>query len=61
MPRAVQLITHLLPARYYVTLLQTVFLAGNVWSVILPNSAVLAVMAAILLVLTRRKTQKRLA
>ncbi len=61
MPRAVQLITHLLPARYYVTLLQTVFLAGNVWSVILPNSAVLAVMAAILLLLTRRKTQKRLA
>lgn len=61
MPRAVQLITHLLPARYYVTLLQTVFLAGNVWSVILPNSAVLAVMAAVLLLLTRRKTQKRLA
>jgi ABC-2 type transport system permease protein len=61
MPRAVQLITHLLPARYYVTLLQTVFLAGNVWSVILPNSAVLAAMAAVLLVLTRRKTQKRLA
>jgi ABC-2 type transport system permease protein len=61
MPRPVQIITHLLPARYYVTLLQTVFLAGNVWSVILPNSAVLAVMAAILLLLTRRKTQKRLA
>jgi ABC-2 type transport system permease protein len=61
MPRAVQIITHLLPARYYVTLLQTVFLAGNVWSVILPNSAVLAVMAAVLLLLTRRKTQKRLA
>ncbi|HAA02836.1 MAG TPA: hypothetical protein DCE18_05650 [Syntrophobacteraceae bacterium] len=61
MPRAVQIITHILPARYYVTLLQTVFLAGNVWSVILPNSAVLAVMATILLLLTRRKTQKRLA
>ena len=32
-----------LPARYYVALLQTLFLAGDVWSVILPNAAVLAV------------------
>ena len=30
--------TYLLPARYYVALLQTVFLAGDVWSVILPNT-----------------------
>jgi ABC-2 type transport system permease protein len=45
MPVAVRLITYLLPARYYVSLLQTAFLAGDVWSVILPNSAVLAAMA----------------
>ena len=61
MPALVRLITYVLPARYYVTLLQTVFLAGDVWSVILPNAAVLAVMAAILLVLTRATTQKKLA
>jgi ABC-2 type transport system permease protein len=61
MPPLVRLITYVLPARYYVTLLQTVFLAGDVWSVILPNAAVLAVMAAILLVLTRATTQKKLA
>ena len=34
----VQFITHLVPARYFVAILQTVFLAGNVWSVILPNA-----------------------
>jgi ABC-2 type transport system permease protein len=61
MPLPVQVITHILPARYYVALLQTVFLAGNVWSVILPNAAVLAGMALVLLGLTRRKTHKRLA
>ena len=49
MPAAVRLITYVLPARYFVALLQTVFLAGDVWSVILPNAAVLAGMAAVLL------------
>jgi ABC-2 type transport system permease protein len=61
MPAAVRLITYVLPARYYVALLQTIFLAGNVWAVILPNAAVLTAMAAALLYLTRRATQKRVA
>jgi ABC-2 type transport system permease protein len=61
MPRVVQIITHILPARYYVALLQTIFLAGNVWSVILPNAAVLAAMSVVLLTITHRKTRKRLA
>jgi ABC-2 type transport system permease protein len=50
-----------LPARYYVTLLQTEFLAGDVWSVIAPNAAVLALMAAVLLLLAQRATRKKLA
>jgi ABC-2 type transport system permease protein len=61
MPAPVRLITYGLPARYYVTLLQTVFLAGDVWGVILPNAAVLAGMAIVVLALTRRITQKKLA
>ena len=60
MPAAVRLLTYALPARYYVALLQTVFLAGDVWSVILPNAAVLALMAAVLLFLTRAVTRKKL-
>ena len=60
MPAVVGLITHVLPARYYVTLLQTIFLAGDIWAVILPNAAVLAGMAAGLLLLTRRAIQKKL-
>ena len=42
MPTAVRVITYVLPARYYVALLQSVFLAGNVWSVIVPSTLVLA-------------------
>jgi len=61
MPAPVRMLTYLLPARYYVAILQTVFLAGDVWSVILPNAAVLAGMAAVLLFLTRVTTRKRLA
>jgi ABC-2 type transport system permease protein len=60
MPAPVRLLTYALPARYYVALLQTVFLAGDVWGVILPNAAVLAGMAAVLLLLTRGMTRKQL-
>jgi ABC-2 type transport system permease protein len=59
-PLAVQVITYLLPARYYVALLQSVFLAGNVWSVIVPNTLVLALMAAALALSSRAVMTKRL-
>ena len=61
MPGWVRGITYVLPARYYVALLQTLFLAGDVWGVIVPNAAVLGAMAFVLLLLTRRVTRKKLA
>jgi ABC-2 type transport system permease protein len=61
MPTAVRLLTYALPARYYVAVLQTIFLAGDIWAVILPNAAVLAGMMAVLLLLTQRVTRKKLA
>ena len=60
MPRVVQWITHIVAARYLVAILQSVFLAGNVWSVILPNALALAVMAAIFLGLARAVSRRRL-
>jgi ABC-2 type transport system permease protein len=57
----IRAITYVLPARYYVALLQTLFLAGDVWGVILPNTAVLAGMAVVLMLLNRRITRKKLA
>jgi ABC-2 type transport system permease protein len=61
MPVAVRAITYALPARYFVSILQTVFLAGDVWSVVVPNAAMLAIMALVLLLWTRAVTRKRLA
>jgi ABC-2 type transport system permease protein len=60
MPGVVQAITHLIAARYYVAILQTVFLAGNVWSIILPNALALVILASVFLGLTWRKARKRL-
>ena len=60
MPWVVQIITHIVAARYYVTILHTVFLAGNLWSVILPNAVALALLAALFLGLTARNARKRL-
>jgi ABC-2 type transport system permease protein len=61
MPPAVQAVSYVVPARYYVSLLQTLFMAGNVWSVIVPNTLVLAGIAAVLMLLARVETRKRLA
>ena len=60
MPAVLQVLTHLVPARYYVAVLQTVFLAGDVWSVIVPNAAALALMAVLLLGLAVRRTRRTL-
>jgi ABC-2 type transport system permease protein len=60
MPRVVQAITHVIAARYFVAIVDTLFLAGNVWEVIVPNALALAVMAVAFLGLTWRITRKRL-
>jgi ABC-2 type transport system permease protein len=60
MPAVVQAITHLVVARYFVAIVHTLFLAGNVWSVIVPNALALAAMAALFLGITWRKSRKRL-
>ncbi len=60
MPEVVQIITHIVPARYFVAILQTVFLAGDIWPIILSNCAALIVMALIFLGIARRKMHKRL-
>ncbi len=61
MPVAVRVMTYALPARYYVSLLQTVFLVGDVWRVLLPNLAVLLAMLALIAWASRRIMHKRLA
>ncbi|MCA9286063.1 MAG: ABC transporter permease [Phycisphaerales bacterium] len=59
-PRVIQFVSHVVPARYFVAISQTVFLAGDVWSVVLPNSLALAGIAILLLLLTRMRIGSRL-
>jgi ABC-2 type transport system permease protein len=61
MPKIVQFLTWIFPARYFVQALQTVFLAGDVWGIVLFNSLVLLGFAGLFFLLTARVTHKRLA
>lgn len=61
MPAFIRGITYALPARYAVTLLQTLYLAGDVGSVIGLNLAVLTAMAVALMLATRLATRKQLS
>jgi ABC-2 type transport system permease protein len=60
MPKFIQLITYIFPARYFVDILKTLFLAGNIWAVLLPNLAALTVMAGFFITLTVAKTRRTL-
>lgn len=60
MPALIRLLTYLLPPRYFVSSLQTLFLAGDVPEVLVPNTLVLLGFAAVLSVALLRATRSRL-
>jgi ABC-2 type transport system permease protein len=60
MPAPVRVVTHVVPARYFVSIVQTLFLAGDVWPVVLVNAGALGIMAAIFFGLVRHRARKRL-
>lgn len=60
MPLPIALLSHIVPARYFVSSLQTIFLAGNIWPLILYNGAVMLLIGTIVFTITARKTVKRL-
>jgi ABC-2 type transport system permease protein len=60
MPHWLQIVTYAIPARYFVSALQTIFLAGDIWSVLLPNLAGLAISAAVTVAATLAITHRRL-
>jgi len=60
MPEPIQVITHVVPARYFVAILQTLFLAGDVWAVVLGNAAALLLMMLVFFAVLRRQARKDL-
>lgn len=59
-PTIVRLVGQVLPATYFMELIRTLFLAGNVWPLIFKNCAILAIYAVALLCLARFVTRKSL-
>ncbi|RZL91299.1 MAG: ABC transporter permease [Variovorax sp.] len=59
-PTAVRVVGQVLPATYFMELIRTLFLAGNVWPLIFRNCAILAGYAVLLLVVARHVTRKKL-
>ena len=59
-PRVIQIVSHVVPARYFVSISHTLFMAGDVWPVLLPNALALTVMAVLFISLAFRKITKRL-
>ncbi|MFC2593675.1 MAG: ABC transporter permease [Fretibacterium sp.] len=61
MPFLQRAIAAVLPARYLVTCLQTLFLAGDVWPLLIPNMIKLGLLGLFFLAVTLRYTKKVLA
>jgi ABC-2 type transport system permease protein len=60
MPLPVRALTRILAPRYFVTNVQTVFLAGDVWGLMLPNVAIMSALAGAIFTLIAKKSAKRL-
>ena len=60
MPTPLRAFSALVPARYFVKSLQTVFLAGDIASVLVPSVLILAFMSFVLMLLTWRNSKMRL-
>lgn len=60
MPQVVQWVSQLVPARYFVSILKTLFLAGNLAPIILINSVYLLITACFFIGLTALKTSRQL-
>jgi ABC-2 type transport system permease protein len=60
MPAPLRVFSMLVPARYFVSALQTIFLAGDIAAVLVPSILILALMSAVLMVLTARNSKMRL-
>ena len=60
MPAIIQAVTYLIPARYFVTAMQTLFQAGHVWPLLLNSGLFLFLSSVLFIGLTAIKTKLRL-
>lgn len=60
MPHWIQMLTYVFPARYYVRSLQTLFLTGDIWSILIPQMVALSIIAVLFMAAINRKLKRSL-
>jgi ABC-2 type transport system permease protein len=60
MPWWLQYITYLIPAKYFIAILQTLFLSGDIYEIILPNLMAMLILGSIIFAIILKISRKRL-
>lgn len=60
MPQYLQWVTVIIPARYFVPCIQSEFMAGTIWGIVIPNSLILLLLGTMLFFLVYSQTKMRL-
>lgn len=60
MPAPIRTMTRVIPARYFVDSLKTVFLAGDIWAAFVPNALAMLAIGTVFFMLAKRATRKNL-
>lgn len=60
MPAPIRWLTHIVPARYFIESLHSVFLVGDVWSLLLQDMFAMLGLGTVMFVIARVKTRKSL-
>lgn len=60
MPKIVQMVTYIIPARYFVQSLLSIFLVGNIWSLLIRNTLIMFFVGLVIFGFTSRLIVKRL-
>jgi len=61
MPAAIRALTYIVPSRYLIPSLQSVFLVGDLWGMFFRNIAILLGFGALFFALAIRATRRRIA
>lgn len=61
MPEPIQWVTYVVPARYFIPSLQSVFLAGDIWPMFLSAIARMLAIGAVFFLIALRNSRKRIA
>lgn len=60
MPAAIQILTKIIPAKYFISCLHSLFLVGNVREILIPNVIFMALVSVLLILLTFWRTRRNL-